>query len=452
MASAALVGACGDDSNDPYLLSCDVRVRQCQAAIYASLAPMLGADPDDLPAVRVITRSQLSEELISGTSAYTLPEDGPEQRAYEVMGFVQRTGRSPMERQFDYLVAAARAYYEGPSRRITIVEREFQTGEAQRALAHEFMHAIQHREFGFPNTADLSIDEHLAVISVPEGDAVRFTLEWAYRAADLELDSYIWGYESDRRWRGLMDEVRDREASFFYVTGLFPYVAGMKLARGTLGRGGLEGRADLFRNPPATSRNVSFQYYPEIIRSPLPVEPIELGIVPPDGYRLAATDSLGAWFFYTHLRRAWPEGHLSSLGNWSDSDDFILSPKLENGGSNTRRPHGSWRGDNLHVYEREDETVAIWTLRLANSDSVPNEGVELAYAMLREGAELAPWSVRQIGLNEVALIFAENPATIAAWEAQPVEALDIEAPIATKRRGARRPASPSCVLFGPASP
>ena len=72
--------------------------------------------------------------------------------------------------------------------------------------------------------------------------------------------------------------------------------------------------------------------------------------------------------------------------------------------------------------------------------------------MLREGAELAPWSVRQIGLNEVALIFAENPATIAAWEAQPVEALDIEAPIATKRRGARRPASPSCVLFGPASP
>jgi len=52
----ALISACGGDSSGPYLQTCDVRTPGCQAHIYASLAPLLEADPAELPKIRVIWR------------------------------------------------------------------------------------------------------------------------------------------------------------------------------------------------------------------------------------------------------------------------------------------------------------------------------------------------------------------------------------------------------------
>lgn len=433
--------ACGSDSNLPYLLSCDVSASPCQTDIYASLAPLLHADPADLPEVRVISPDAFRQEILDGSSAFKLPAEEPETRAFELMRLTSESERDVSLDQLDFWVADVTGYFD--SGVITIIDRAYEPGFAQFLLAHEFVHAIQERDFDLDGLAAATTrDELLAKRSVVEGDADYFAHDWYYHAQQLELVQRDWNDINAQRKEILYELAADVESSAFDAASFFPYALGMAFVRWAINREGFVGRSELFTMLPESSRDVFEIPYVNGRRVSVAVEPLENEIPPPMGYDLVASERLGAWFVFVYLRRLGPESEAGSHGGWNADGQFMVP--LEGAGWGAVVPHLDWRNDRLSVYQKDGTVTAVWHLRLRN-DRPPQRDVDLVLDLVGGSSGPGAWSARQTGEHEVAVIFAEDEATLATWEAQPVLPAGDHETVQPKRRGIRNAPGPFCV-------
>jgi len=390
---AALIG-CGDDGAPvpialQDLVRCNITESNCQRAIFESVAESLGADSTSMPAIRTISVEQFEQEVRSGVSDDELMGDDPETRGLRLIGFIPEAAESVLETEIDYQVSAIAAYYSSGNRSITVIDRDYEVVSAQSILAHEFVHAIQDRQFGI-NTVYANVDTTDGVMgarSVIEGDATYSSFAWVY---DKLGDPVDWEQLYLDFQEGSQEEAADPDVPIIASASGFPYSFGLALlGRATQARG-LSGRAAFFTAPPPSALDSMVGYERFVAIGFTPIDPPEDAFPAPVAEsELTLEDRFGAWYVFATLLRA-----------GLDHDTAWLYARL-------------WLGDELGIFEDGSEVVAVWRIRFAVDPSF------VADAINQSGRDVAWSAVAQD--NDVFIIAAESDASLAVWEAQPLD-------------------------------
>jgi hypothetical protein len=148
------------------LLRCNITERDCQEAIFVSVAESLGSHPNSPPLIRTISVEEYEAELRDGLDPDDYLGAAPITRGLELMGLLSGEATNLIDAEIDNLVNWVGAYFDPSTRRITVIDRDYEDISAQSLLAHEFVHAIQERDFGF---ASLTATEGLEDSFSPSG-------------------------------------------------------------------------------------------------------------------------------------------------------------------------------------------------------------------------------------------------------------------------------------------
>ncbi|MEM7435933.1 MAG: hypothetical protein AAF436_12330 [Myxococcota bacterium] len=394
--SLVLLAACGDSPPPPMipqdLTSCDITTAGCQLGIFESVARQLEQDARELPPIRTISVAQFEEEVRDGVSPDDLVGDDPESRGLRLIGFIPDTASSATEAEIDRQLTSVAAYYSSNSRAITIIDRDYEDGNAQSILAHEFVHALQDREFGI-RTVFAGVDSTDGVMGarvVIEGDATYAASAWFVDQVGQSVSGVDWDVSYDDFQQFAKDDAADIETSIDASASFFPYAFGYEmLGRATQG-GGLQGRAELFIAPPSSARDAMAGYDAFVANGFASVdEPAAVLPEVPDGGALALEDRSGAWYVYATLLRS-----------GVDEEDAWANAL-------------AWRGDRLGIFESGSEVVAVWRIRFAADASFMEEAIA-------QSPRDVFWSAVVDGEDSF-VIAAESDAALATWEAQPAE-------------------------------
>ncbi len=400
---AFVAAGCGDDIvTGEALLTCDITKGNCQRGIYASVAERLGLDPGEAPPVRTISVEQFEEELYEELEAGELEEDAYS-HGLRLMGFLPDEPGSLLGNQLDYLLQNVAAYYSSNTAAITVIDRDYEDWSAQGILAHEFVHAIQDRQFGFRTIwKDVETeDSTVATRSVIEGDAQHASYDWLYQVAGLTLSRADWAEFHDNIKENILLEVRNPETRLMDAASLFPYGYGFEFMSEAYFAGDLEAREALWKVPPRTTLAILFGYETfasgevDEERLWLPAHPS-----PVEGYASLGDTELGAFYFYAFLLRY----------GLTEADAWELMSAMT--------------GDTFDVYEASSGVVSVW--RIGLSDELLADGVREAIAAAeRPVSWSATWHEEAIYV-----IAAEDDETRLGWETQllnPIEQVPSEA-------------------------
>lgn len=394
VALAVALAACGSDAAPAPLLPqdvlrCDITQEVCQRAIFASLAESLDADSTSMPSIRTISVEQFEDEVRSGVSDDDLAGDDPETRGLRLIGFIPDAADSATETEIDYRVNAIAAYYSSGNRSITIIDRDYDVISAQSILAHEFVHAIQDRQFGIRSVyADANTtDGVMGARTVIEGDATYSSFAWVYDNLDDPVDwdqIYLDFQEGSRR------DAADLEIPMTASASGFPYAFGIELIGRATQDQGLPGRSAFFMAPPPSALD-SMLGYEEFVTNGFTLidAPDDAFPSPVAESELALEDRNGAWYVFATLLRL----GLNELAAWVYA--------------------GEWRGDELGIFENGSEVVAVWRIRFAVDPSFMVDAVN------QSDRDVA-WSAVADG-KDVFIIAAESDASLALWEVQPLD-------------------------------
>lgn len=415
-ARALLLGAvlstitlgCGDGrrarSDLPYQLRCDIADSECQSRIYRSLATMLDADPENLPAIRTISPEQHAEEVRSDLDLNDLTGDDALSRGLRLLGFIPDAAESLTATQAEYFINEIGAYYSQRDQTITVIDRGYGEVDAQTLLAHEFTHAIQDRQFGINEVfADAdSEDEFLGARGVVEGDATHSSWAWFYERLGYVRDEIDWDTVFDDWQRSVRDAAADSEVALIDAASGYPYPYGAELMAHVVSAKGLSGRAEVFRAPPATALELMLGYGANLpaFEFPVTAHPSTL-----EGYSVGLEDRFGAWYAYGFLRR---RGLLHR---------------------NASEASRAWLGDRLAIYENGADVVAVWRMRF-------EDAFYARYLVdgMSDDAAAAAWET-VLDEDEAFVFAAETVEALQAWAALPLD--EIEASLVPKaaRRG-----------------
>ncbi len=390
---ATALSGCGSDSPPAArapadLMRCDITDTNCQSAIFSSVAELVGADGSSVPPIRTISVEEFAEDVRSGVTDDDLSGEDAVSRALRLIGFIPEAAQSAVETEIDYQVSAIAAYYSSNSKSITIIDRDYAEFTAQTILAHEFVHAIQDRQFGIRPAFALTegtTDGVMGARSVVEGDATYISYAWAYEQLG-EIPDWDSIYESFQE--GTLSAAADSEFAIGASASNFPYSFGIEFLGRAIEGEGLPVRGELFGNPPRSALD-AFAGYPSVADSGAP--PLDLPATsfgsPIPGSFLALEDRSGPWYVFSFLRR---------LGI-----DEPLARELAL----------RWRGDRLGAFDAGSEVVAVWRVRFEGDPSFFADAVNGSF---RDVA----WSAVVEG-NDVYVIAAETNEALALWEAQP---------------------------------
>lgn len=390
---AALV-ACGDDgAPSPValqdLVRCDITESNCQRAIFESVAESLEADSTSMPAIRTISVEQFEEEVRSGVSSDDLVGNDPETRGLRLIGFIPEAAESVIETEIDYQVSAIAAYYSSGNRSITVIDRDYEVVSAQSILAHEFVHAIQDRQFGISSVyANVdTTDGVMGARTVIEGDATYSSFAWVYDKLESAVD---WDQLYLDFQEGSRLEAADPEVPIIASASGFPYSFGLELLGRATQAQGLSGRAAFFMAPPPSALDSMVGYESFVTSGFTPIDaPADAFPAPVAESELTYEDRFGAWYVFATLLR---EGF--------DEDTAWLYARL-------------WIGDELGIFENGSEVVAVWRIRFAVDPSFVVDAIN------QSGRNVAWSAVAQD--NDVFIIAAESDGSLALWEAQPLD-------------------------------
>jgi hypothetical protein len=399
LAAAVGLTACGSDAPPPpsrtdlpFELYCDIGNGECQRRIYDSLASMLGAEGLERPAIRTISVEQHAEEVRNGLSLEDLTGEDATTRGLRLLGFIPEASESLAATQAEYFISQIAAYYSRGSRRITVIDRDYEEVSAQTLLAHEFTHAIQDRQFSLSQVsagADTE-DAAMGVRSVIEGDAMHSSFAWAYDQLGYVPEEIDWDAIHEAREASSKEEASDLEIALVDSASGFPYSYGFDFMTAATLAGGLDGRAAAFAFPPATSLEVMAGYgtEPAAFDFPPVAHPSPL-----EGHVVEVENRFGAWYVYGLLRRLGMSDHaawMTALG---------------------------WLGDELAIYQSRSEVVAVWRVRFDHP---------LNALILREevdaDADEATWSA-VLYENDVFVFAAESAESLLAWTLQPLDSM-----------------------------
>jgi hypothetical protein len=401
------LSACGGDDvvpvpvDSPDLLRCDVTSASCQLGIYNSVALALDAEGFGIPRIRTISVDQHAEEVRNGIDLNDLTGEDPESRGLRLLGFLPPTVDSLTEAQTDYFINNVAAYYSRGGRSITIIDRDYEPGDAQVILAHEFVHAIQDSQFNLNTVSSGAATEDgiIGVRSVIEGDAMYSSFDWYFGLMGTQTSRAAWDDVLVPRIDRLRERVADPEIALLDTASSFPYAYGFRYMTDVSLAGALEARAGAFLQPPLTAAEV-------IAGAPDPAVVLDLpGAVHPaplDGALPTFEDRAGAWYVYGFLVR---EG----LG---DDEAWAAAQ--------------GWIGDEFAIYEAGDEVAAVWRVRFADAEGA------MALTDRVNGAD-GPVARSAVPLGDDVYVFgAETSESLVAWAAQPLDEMTATALVLDK--------------------
>ncbi len=408
---AALLVACGGDGNAPAapagpieLSTCDIANPYCQRAIYDSVAASLEAEGYGMPNIRTISVEQHADEVRSGLDFDELSGEDAESRGLRLLGFIPEAADSLGATRAEYFIERVAAYYSRGGNSITVIDRDYESPNAQTLLAHEFIHAIQDSQFNL-NTVSSGADTEDGVVgvrSVIEGDAVYSSFAWIYEQLGYSDDEIDWQAILTDTTDGIRARAADEESALIDTASSFPYAYGFAYMTDLSLDAGLEGRTGAFLMPPSTTAEVMTGYgvAPPPFDFPAVAHPAPLGGDTPE-----LENRFGAWYVYAFLLRQ------------GLSDEEAWAAAL------------GWVGDELAIYEQDDEVVAVWRVRFEDSA----EAAELAERVNTTGGALGRAAVT---LGAEAFVFgAESSETLLAWAEQPLD--EVSAAIVLKAAGSR---------------
>ncbi|MGB9340432.1 MAG: hypothetical protein WCB63_14375 [Polyangiales bacterium] len=397
LAAAIGLAACGDDTvpppsrtDLPYELYCDITNGDCQRTIYNSVAAKLGAAGLGLPRIRTISVEQHAEEMRRSVALDELTGEDPYTRGLRLMGFIPEASESLTATQLEFRINQIAAYYSGSDDMITVVDRAYGEVDAQALLAHEFVHAIQERQFGFDGiwAAVDTEDAVLGARSVIEGDANHTEAAWVYEKLGYLPSEIDWDAILDDSKERLGKRVDDPEVALVDTASFFPYSYGYAFMTELALLYGLDGRADAFESPPRSAF--------EVMTGPLGARPA-LGFpevahpAPPQGHTQEVENRFGAWYVYAFLRRS----GLSESEAWATAL--------------------SWRGDEFAVYDNGSEVAAVWRVRFDEAASVVRDAVNADQEGRAQTAVLYE--------DDVFVLAAESGPSLLAWAEQPLDSM-----------------------------
>ncbi|MDH3728988.1 MAG: hypothetical protein OER77_15765, partial [Myxococcales bacterium] len=304
-------------------------------------------------------------------------------------GFIPEAAESVIETEIDYQVSAIAAYYSSGNRSITVIDRDYEVVSAQSILAHEFVHAIQDRQFGISSVyANVdTTDGVMGARTVIEGDATYSSFAWVYDKLESAVD---WDQLYLDFQEGSRLEAADPEVPIIASASGFPYSFGLELLGRATQAQGLSGRAAFFMAPPPSALDSMVGYESFVTSGFTPIDaPADAFPAPVAESELTYEDRFGAWYVFATLLR---EGF--------DEDTAWLYARL-------------WIGDELGIFENGSEVVAVWRIRFAVDPSFVVDAIN------QSGRNVAWSAVAQD--NDVFIIAAESDGSLALWEAQPLD-------------------------------
>ena len=394
---ALVANGCGDGDTSPRvvltvdeLLTCDIATSDCQRGIYDAVAETLGAEEFSMPPVRTISVDQHAQEVRSGLDLNDLTGDDPQSRGLRLMGFLPPATDSLTEAQAEYFIEAIAAYYSRGRRSITVVDRDYDSPNGQVILAHEFIHAIQDNQFNLDSVSrDVNTEDGvIGVRSVIEGDAMYSSFAWYYGAAEITLSDADWEADLALRTENLKSRLDDPSVALIDTASSFPYSFGFEYMTNLSLDGGLPARASAFAMPPSTTAEVlAAGPIPGVLLDiPGPAHPSPL-----DGNSLQNENRYGAWYVYAFLVRQGVSGPEA----WDTAQ--------------------RWLGDELAIYQGDDEVVAVWRVRFDDEDEAGafSDGVNANEDEVARSA---------VAFGEDSYVFAaETTETLLAWVDQPLD-------------------------------
>jgi hypothetical protein len=408
---ASWVAGCGGDSGTPAapaapidLSTCSIADSDCQRAIYESVAASLDAEGYPMPNIRTISVEQHAEEVRSGLDVDELSGEDSETRGLRLLGFIPEASESLSATQAEYWITQVAAYYSRRGNSITVVDRDYDSPNGQTILAHEFIHAIQDAQFNL-NTVSSGADTEDGVIgvrSVIEGDAVYSSFAWIYEQLGYTQGEIDWQAILTETTDNLRAGAAEEEAALISTASSFPYAYGFAYMTELSLDAGLDGRTGAFLMPPATTIDVMAGYgvEPPPFDFPEVAHPAPLGGDTPE-----LENRFGAWYIYAFFVRQ------------GLSDEEARDAAL------------GWVGDELAIYEEDDEVVAVWRVRFDEAA----DASELAARVNASGGALGRAAVT---LDKEAFLFgAESSETLLAWADQPLD--EMSAAIVLKGVGKR---------------
>lgn len=196
----------------------------------------------------------------------------------------------------DLYTEQAAAFYDFESKKLVLLEGNDAAME-EAALAHELAHALADQHFRlsrFLDRAGKNDDGALARMAVMEGQATWLMAELLVRQAGQSLFKAPEMAELMSRMVAASSgqfPVLDNAPLYIRESLLFPYTSGMKLQNAVVQKRGKAGFAEVFRNPPDTTRQV---LHPETYLNPERVLPPTLPRLVRQGrYRTAAEGTIG---------------------------------------------------------------------------------------------------------------------------------------------------------------
>ena len=416
--SLALLGVlaigCGEDSPPAAItrplddvLRCDITATRCQETIYASVAERVGSDPDDPPPVRTILPEQYESELRASLNPEDYDAAQPLTLGLRLMGLIPDETTNVLEIQIESLVSSVAAYYSVATGQITVIDRNYADGEAQLVLAHEFVHALQDKEFGFetiaPNAA--SEDELIAARSIIEGDAEHLSIAWAFEESGMPLSPMEWDDIHEQTSQALREAVGQSDGSVLDFGLAFPYVYGREFMSDAILADGLRVRGELWTSGPTSSLGIMRGYPDYREGGPTLSFPASPSPSVPPSYLSVVEDRLGAWTLFTFL-------HYYGIG---EAEAWQTAMALS--------------GDAFGVYDGGVEIVAVWRLRFGSAPANPANVVSQALS-----ARQTSW-LSVIEGSDVLIVAAQSPVELEAWLDSLAAAAPLEAaPKTTPRR------------------
>lgn len=394
---ALSIAGCGDDGAPapPVLFDdlvvCDITTEPCQRGIYASVAAMLDAEGFQMPRIRTISVEQHADEVRSGLDLNDLTGEDATSRGLRLMGFLPEQAESLTSTQVDYVIDRVAAYYTRNSRSITIIDRDYEQGDAQVLLAHELIHAIQDSQFnlGTVGGSRPTEDGIISVRSVIEGDAVYSSLAWYYETRGDTINALEWASALTRSKSRLRDLIDDPSIALIDIASSFPYSYGFAFMTEASLDAGLAARTAAFEAPPTTAEVLVGYGMP----APSLSFPDVAHPAPVDGDSPEVENRYGAWYVYSFLRR-------QGLGH-----DDAWATAL------------TWVGDQLAIYEQGDDVVAVWRVRFDEADNaaVLSDQVNGAAGVETRTA---------VAFEDDAYVFAAaTDETLVAWASQPLDGM-----------------------------
>lgn len=291
-----------------------------------------------------------AEAIAANMEAQVEPEEIERARVlYGALGLIDP--QTDLEAMFsDVLGEQVIGYYDPKSARLVIRDDVIaglaagsrpEIEEARLVMVHELVHALQDQRLGLSESYDLerTADEDNAFRAVVEGDATLAMLGNTLRAQGIPLSAATRGIEQlgsfvdpDAFVQG--DKIDDAPA-IVRVTLVAPYLRGLQFIAKVHSMGGWPSVNRAHRRPPTTSEQV---LHPEKFVDGEPAEVFEVADAPmleAAGFERIAEDTLGELELSVYFGQGLPGG----------TDEAAAS---------------GWAGDDLAVYARGDETIAIW--------------------------------------------------------------------------------------------